>query len=279
MSAAPSVAVDAASQRGVPRRPLSVPLDVIVLRSGIPESLPGRCTDMSEHGVGAIVAGALIPGQQVAIELRLPNMGVPVRSRALVRYQQRLRCGLQFVGLMPEQREMIRYWTSHASPRPAEQATTEPAAEAASSGAQRVRKIRIRVRRFYTLLVLALAVAALGWWQWTRSWKELETDAKVSSAYSAPLTVSPEIMSRNITFKSKPIYPEDARRAGVEGVVVLDAVIGADGRVRRLTPVKGPDLLVRSATAAVESWRFEPYLFDGKPRNVETTITVEFKLE
>lgn len=281
MSAAPSMQLDAASQRGMPRRPLFVPLDVIVLRSGIPENLPGRCTDLSESGVGAVVAGELIPGQQVAIELRLPNMGVPVRARALVRFQQRLRCGLQFVGLTPEQREMIRYWASRIPAKPVAAPKEVPATADIPTVTveRRVRRIRVRLRRFYALLALTVAMVALGWWQWDRSWKELEGRAVVRPEAGGPLKVSPDVMSRHITLKVDPVYPEDARRAGLQGVVVLDAVIGADGTVTRLTPVNGPDLLVQAATAAVESWKFEPYLFDGNPRDVETTIAVEFRLQ
>lgn len=115
MSAAPSLALEKTQRRALARRPLHVPLDVIALRCGVPEKLPGRCTDLSETGVGAVIAGELLPDQQVAIELRLPNVGVPVRARALVRYQSRLRCGLEFVGLSVEQREMIRYWLHRAS--------------------------------------------------------------------------------------------------------------------------------------------------------------------
>lgn len=277
MSAAPSMQVDTASQRGIPRRPLFVPLDVIVLRSGIPENLPGRCTDLSEAGVGAIVAGELIPGQQVAIELRLPNMGVPVRSRALVRYQQRLRCGLQFVGLTPEQREMIRYWASRVPAKPLNETTQEPTKAEAPAAERKTRKIRVPLRRFYALLALTVIVASFAWWQWERSWGELERTSAAAS--DAPLRVSPEIISRHITFKTDPVYPEAARQAGTQGVVALDVVIGSDGVVKRLTPVSGPDLLVQAATAAVESWRFDSYLFEGRPRDVETTITVEFRLK
>jgi outer membrane biosynthesis protein TonB len=61
-------------------------------------------------------------------------------------------------------------------------------------------------------------------------------------------------------------------------LVVLDAMIAADGSVQRLRPVSGPDLLVRSATEAVQSWKFEPYLSSGKAVEVETTIAVEFRL-
>jgi TonB family protein len=281
MSAAPSMQLETASRRGIPRRPLFVPLDVIVLRSGIPENLPGRCTDLSEGGVGAIVAGELIPGQQVAIELRLPNMGVPVRSRALVRYQQRLQCGLQFVGLTPEQRQMIRYWASRVPARSVVQPKEEPPAiEAPVSGIERkVRKIRVRLRRFYLILALTVILAGLGWWQWERSWKELEGTSAATPEPGAPLKVSPEIMSRHISFKTDPVYPEAARQAGLEGVVALDVVIGSDGTVKRLTPMSGPDLLVQAAMMAVESWKFESYLLDGTPRDVETTVTVEFRLK
>ena len=77
MSAAPSLAFEEAPRRAFPRHPINVPLDLIALRSGVPENLPGRCTDLSEAGVGAVVAGELAAGQQVAVELRLPNVGVP----------------------------------------------------------------------------------------------------------------------------------------------------------------------------------------------------------
>ncbi len=118
MSAATSMALEKAPRRGSPRYPVNVAFDVIALRSGVPENLPGRCTDLSEGGVGGMVAGELASGQQVAVELRLPNVGVPVRARALVRYHGRLRCGFEFVGLSVEQQELIRYWAYRLAPRP-----------------------------------------------------------------------------------------------------------------------------------------------------------------
>ena len=277
MSAAPLLSLDTAPQRAIPRRPLFVPLDVIVLRSGIPESLPGRCTDLSEAGVGAVVAGELIPGQQVVVELRLPHLGLPVHARALVRYQQRLRCGLQFVGVTPEQRDMIRFWASRVPPKVAAEPREEPAVVPAGEGTKKVRKIKVRLLRVYALLALGAIVVSLGWWQWDRSWKELEDPQAVTPA-AGPLRVSPEIMGKRIMHKVDPVDPETARQTGMQGVVVMDALIGGDGAVKRLVPVRGPDLLVQAATTAVESWKFEPYLFDGKPREVETTITVDFRL-
>ncbi len=288
MSAAPSLAFDEAPRRAFPRHPINVPLDVIALRSGVPENLPGRCTDISEAGVGAVVAGEMAPGQQVAVELRLPNVGVPVRARALVRYQSRLRCGLEFVGLSADQREMIRYWVYRAaaqadliSPPTEEKLGTQEIemiktdALVAPQRSQPRHKIRIGRRRFYLLIFAVLALAALGWWQWQKSWNELEEHAPVGAS---GLRVSPETMDKRIVTKVDPLYPEAARTAGTEGMVVLDAVIASDGSVKRLRPLSGPDLLVQSAAAAVQSWKFEPYQSSGKAVEVETTIAVDFRL-
>jgi TonB family protein len=303
MSAATSLAFEEAPQRLFPRHPLNVPLDLIALRSGVPENLPGRCTDISEAGVGAVVAGEMAVGQQVAVELRLPNVGVPVRARALVRYQSRLRCGLEFVGLSVEQREMIRYWVYRSASEPLDfkdrmkkdfekedfkkeerdgSATTEAPAIMiiAEPAAASRRRLRIGRRGFYVLSTCMLALAALGWWQWQRSWNELEAQAAMSGLRVSSLTrVSSETMEKRIVNKVEPVYPEAARTAGTEGLVKLDAVIAADGSVQSLRPVSGHDLLVRSAMEAVQLWRFEPYISNGKAVAVETAIVVEFRLK
>jgi TonB family protein len=290
MSAARSPVLEETRERGFNRHPINVPLDMIALRSGVPENLPGRCTDISEAGVGAVVAGELAAGLQVAVELRLPNVGVPVRARALVRYQSRLRCGFEFVGLSVEQREMIRYWIYRSASEPVEFRDSKqdfkkeeknkaaPAAAAvaiAELPAKPGHRIRIGQGGFYALFVCMLALAGMGWWQWQRSWNELEARATVAES---GLRVSPETMEKRIVTKVEPVYPEAARKAGLQGLVVMDAVIAPDGSVKRLRPVSGPDLLAQSATAAVQSWKFEPYLSSGKPVEVETTIAIEFRL-
>jgi len=287
MSAAPLPVLDETPQRAVPRHPINIPLDLIALRSGVPENLPGRCTDLSEAGVGAVVAGELATGQPVAVELRLPNVGVPVRARALVRYQSRLRCGLEFMGLSVEQREMIRYWVHRSASQPVDlkdfkkeekqgAAMTEVPVVAAQVAATPRRRIRIGRRGLYVLIACVLVLAGLGWWQWQRFWNDLEAHASVAEP---GLRVSPETMEKRIVTKVEPVYPEAARKAGMQGLVVLDAVIAPDGSVKRLRPVSGPNLLVQSATEAVQSWKFEPYLSSGEAVEVETTIAVEFRLD
>ncbi len=295
MSAAAALAIEKTQRRNSTRHSISVPLDVIALRSGVPENLPGRCTDLSEGGVGGMVAGELTVGQHVAVELRLPNVGVPVRARALVRYQGDLRSGFEFVGLPVEQREMIRYWAyrlRNPSFDFAEQKTEETAHETAHEIARQpklsfavaavkpAKRIIISRRRFYLLLIAMLLLAGLAWWQWQRSWKELEIGAQAANAngQDSPLRVSSETMEMRIVSKVDPVYPEDARRAGKHGLAVLDAVIAPDGTVARVRPVSGDDQLVRSAIAGVRAWKFEPYQVSGKPVEVETTIAVEFRL-
>jgi TonB family protein len=283
MSAAPS-RVFQTPQRGFSRHPINVPLDLIALRSGVPENLPGRCTDISEVGLGAVVAGELSTGQQVAIELRLPNVGLPVRARALVRYQSQLRCGLEFVGMSVEQREMIRYWVYRSASeisnsgdlREGEKtgpAKTETSADAGEPVVKPRRRVRMGRRGVYLLIASLLLLAGLGWWQWQRSWSELE-----KSAPERGLRVSPETMDKRIVTKVDPVYPEAARSAGTQGLVVLDAVIAPDGSVTRLRTISGPEPLVRSAKDAVQSWKFEPYLYGGKAIEVQTTIAVDFRL-
>jgi len=75
------------------------------------------------------------------------------------------------------------------------------------------------------------------------------------------------------------VYPEIARAAGVQGVVVLLAVLGKDGSIADLHVLESPDpMLTDAAIQAVERWKYEPYLLFGKPVEVETTINVNFNL-
>jgi TonB family protein len=153
--------------------------------------------------------------------------------------------------------------------------TEAPVAAAAKLAAKPERRVRIGRHEFYLLIVCVLALAGLGWWQWQRSWNELEKRKPVGESR---LRISPETMEKRIVTKAEPVYPEAARTAGTAGLVVLDAVIAPDGSVKRLRPVSGPDLLVQSATQAVQAWKFEPYLSSGRAVEVETTIAVEFRL-
>lgn len=76
----------------------------------------------------------------------------------------------------------------------------------------------------------------------------------------------------------EPTYPTLARAARVQGEVVLSAVIDTNGQITNLQLVSGHPMLVPAALEAVRQWRYKPYLLNGTPVEVETTITVIFSL-
>ena len=81
-----------------------------------------------------------------------------------------------------------------------------------------------------------------------------------------------------LVHREEPAYPPLARAARVQGEVVLSAVIDGNGQIQNLQLVSGHPMLVPAAIAAVKLWRYKPYLLNGQPVEVETTITVIFSL-
>jgi len=78
----------------------------------------------------------------------------------------------------------------------------------------------------------------------------------------------------------KPSYPEIARKAKVEGVVILNVRTDEYGRVVRAKILRGKDPLLNDAAIdAVKQWIYEPFILNGKPRQVVFTATVQFKLK
>jgi periplasmic protein TonB len=131
-------------------------------------------------------------------------------------------------------------------------------------------------------MTLALLVIVGGWagWQWYRGWEQLEERMarKDVHAQAPSAKVPTEVMDRLLIRKVEPAYPDAARRASLQGVVVLDVVIAADGTVVNIHPRSGPDALISSAMDAVRWWRFRPYRVRGEATAVETTLSVEFRL-
>lgn len=79
--------------------------------------------------------------------------------------------------------------------------------------------------------------------------------------------------------KAVPEYPADAKKARIQGTVVLDATIGKDGKIEHLSVVSGPAELQQSALDAVRQWEYQPVLLNGDPVEVETTIKIIFSLK
>jgi TonB family protein len=88
------------------------------------------------------------------------------------------------------------------------------------------------------------------------------------------------VVPAKLVYKVDPEYPEDVRSRGIEGNVVLRAVISLKGTILSLTSVSSPDpALTEAALKAVREWRYEPSLLNGEPIETVTAITVNFQLE
>jgi TonB family protein len=302
-------------RRRIPRYPVAVPVDITVLRAGAPANIPGRSLDIGEGGVAAVLAAELQPGEWVAVEFELPNAGQALQTKAVVRHHNQLRCGFEFLGLSGDQRSMIRRWARTSQPLPSTLPPTVPASApppastaapvaastavpvavpkmtaplAAQTQVMQARRQQLRrpasdvsVKRLLRL-TLALVLVVGGWaaWQWHRGWQQLEARTERKDVHAQPPSaqVPPEVMERLLIRKVDPAYPEAARRANLQGTVVLNAMIAADGTVVNLRPVSGPDGLVSSAMDAARWWRFRPYRVRGEPSPVETTLSIEFRL-
>jgi protein TonB len=90
--------------------------------------------------------------------------------------------------------------------------------------------------------------------------------------------VSQGVTQGLLVHKVPPPYPTLARSARIQGDVVLKAIIDKQGNIQDLQLVSGHPMLVPSAIDAVRQWRYRPYLLNGQPVEVETTITVIFTL-
>ena len=90
--------------------------------------------------------------------------------------------------------------------------------------------------------------------------------------------VSQKVSQTLLVEQIRPNYPEEARKNHVQGKVVLHAVISREGEVKELTLVSGDTLLSSASLEAVKHWKYQPYLLQGEPVEIDTQITVDFVL-
>jgi protein TonB len=94
-------------------------------------------------------------------------------------------------------------------------------------------------------------------------------------AHHAPVSV---FMEGNLIRRVEPRYPAIAQQVGVQGTVIIKALISRTGNIERAEVESGPALLTGAALAAVKEWKYRPYFLNGQPVEVETEITVKFLL-
>jgi TonB family protein len=100
-------------------------------------------------------------------------------------------------------------------------------------------------------------------------WPAAEGAVRVGSGISAPRQIK----------KVNPVYPSAAQRERVQGVVILEAIIGTDGKVTDARVLRSVPLLDQAALDAVKQWEYTPTLLDGKPVPLVMTVTTNFTMD
>jgi TonB family protein len=90
------------------------------------------------------------------------------------------------------------------------------------------------------------------------------------------IRVSSTVQSAKLVRQPAPIYPQEAKEAGISGHVILNIVVGKDGTVQDVSLVSGHPLLVPAAKDAVKQWTYQPTLLNGEPVEVVTQVEVNF---
>jgi protein TonB len=93
-----------------------------------------------------------------------------------------------------------------------------------------------------------------------------------------PVHVSSGVATGQLLAPIQPVYPAIAKAAHIQGTVVVQAVIAKDGRIEQLRVISGPPMLQSAATEAIQKARYRPFLLNGEPVAVETTINVVFTM-
>lgn len=106
----------------------------------------------------------------------------------------------------------------------------------------------------------------------------INCDAAKALGETQPLRVSGGIIAGNILTKVQPSFPEEARQKHINGTVVVYVVIGKDGYIKTAQAISGPELLRKPYVDAVRQWVYKPYLLNGNPVEVATTITINIQL-
>ena|SRR5436190_12913154 len=95
---------------------------------------------------------------------------------------------------------------------------------------------------------------------------------------AAPIRVGGAVSAPRLVYRVDPQYPDIAQRAQIEGVVILEATVAANGTVQDARVLRSHSVLDQAALDAVRQWRYEPLLFNGTPTPFVLTVTVSFGL-
>jgi TonB family protein len=103
-------------------------------------------------------------------------------------------------------------------------------------------------------------------------WQELST------APPLRIRLGGNVAKANLINRVEPVYPEQARAARMEGDVLLHIIVATNGTIKELNVVSGDPILAKAALEAVKQWRYKPTLLNGKPVEVDSTVSVMFRV-
>lgn len=109
--------------------------------------------------------------------------------------------------------------------------------------------------------------------------QRVPADVTFNADEARAIRVAASTMETNLIVSRVPAYPEIAKSERVAGHVTMQAIISKEGIVKRVHVIEGDSRLRSAAIEAVYKWRYRPYLLNGQPVDVATTITVDFKLD
>jgi TonB family protein len=100
-----------------------------------------------------------------------------------------------------------------------------------------------------------------------------------SDSKPVQIKVGGEVEQAVLIHMVQPVYPKEAKDAGISGTVVVKGVITKDGSLKQVEYVSGPGELKQAAIEAVTQWEYKPTTLSGNPVDVETTISLVFALK
>jgi len=106
----------------------------------------------------------------------------------------------------------------------------------------------------------------------------VNTTAINAKAPEQTLRISQGVSQGLLVKRVQPVYPPQAMQMRLEGTVELQANISKTGDITGIKQLSGQPALGRSAIDAVRLWKYKPYYLNGEPVEVQTQITVKFKL-
>jgi TonB family protein len=93
-----------------------------------------------------------------------------------------------------------------------------------------------------------------------------------------PIPVGGNVQPPRILYQATPEYPTLAQQAGIQGEVIISAVIDSQGNVVDMKVVSGPPLLYMAAMKALAKWKFQPTYLNGEPVAIKWNATVTFRI-